>query len=100
MSRLNQAQLMDAATEFLSAQPDPSGAADLLSEKGAVVVAADAADFKAAFKRLKKLEGYRWIVINGGDLFAANPLSIGSKAGIIDATGAVLKAADKPRKKI
>lgn len=99
MSRLDQTQLMEAATAFLSAEPDPSGQADLVSDKGAVVVVANAADLKAAFKRLKGIDGYRWIVINREDLFAANPLSIGSKAGILDASGAVLKGADKPRKK-
>jgi len=43
--------------------------------------------------------GYRWLVINRDDLFAANSLSIGSKAGIIDAEGNVLKAPDLPRRK-
>ncbi len=98
--RMDQAALLEAATGFLSAQPDPTGQADLVSEKGAVVVAADANDFKAAFKRLKKVEGYRWIVINREDLFAANTLSVGSKAGIVDQTGNVLKSADIPRKKM
>lgn len=65
--------------------------------QGSVVVAADAGDMKAAFKRLKKCDGYRWIVINRDDLFAANTLSIGSKAGIMDADGKILKAADLPR---
>ncbi len=98
MSRLDQAALLAAATELFSAQPDPSGEADLVSEKGSVVVAAEAGDMKAAFKRLKKCDGYRWIVINRDDLFAANTLSIGSKAGIMDADGKILKAADLPRK--
>ncbi|MDH3307976.1 MAG: hypothetical protein OEO77_10710 [Acidimicrobiia bacterium] len=64
------------------------------------MVAADPGSFKAAFKTLKKIEGYRWIVINREDLFAANTLSIGSKAGILDATGDVLKSADLPRKRL
>ncbi len=100
MSRLDQNQLLEAATSFLSAQPDSTGKVDLIAEKGSVVVAADPAGFKAAFKRLKKVEGYRWIVINREDLFAANTLSIGSKAGIFDQTGDVLKGADIPRKKM
>lgn len=99
MARLNQDELLAAAAQLLSAEPDPSGQADLVGEKGSIVVAADAGDFKAAFKRLKKVDGYRWIVINRDDLFAANSLSIGSKAGIMDANGSVLKAADIPRKK-
>jgi len=99
MARLDQDQLLAAAKEFLAAERDPSGKADLVGEKGSVVVAADPADMKAAFKRIKKVDGYRWVVINREDLFAANTLSLGSKAGILDAEGAVLKAADIPRKK-
>ena len=98
--RLDADGLRAAATQVLDAQPDTSGAADLVCAKGSVVVAADPSDFKNAFKRLKKIEGYRWIVINREDLFAANSLSIGSKAGILDANGAVLKSADVPRKKL
>lgn len=99
MARLNQEELLAAASRIMSAEPDASGNADLVGQKGSIVVAADPGDFKAAFKRLKKVDGYRWIVINREDLFAANTLSMGSKAGIMDADGAVLKAADVPRKK-
>ncbi len=100
MSRLDTEGLKAAAIELFSATPDESGAADLVSEKGSIVVSADPADFKAAFKRLKKVNGYRWIIINREDLFAANALSIGSKAGILDAEGKMLKAADVPRKRV
>lgn len=100
MGRLDQDQLMAAAVAFLGAEPDPSGKADLVAEKGSVVVVAEQADIKAAFKRIKKVDGYRWVVINREDLFAANTLSLGSKAGIYDADGAVLKAADIPRRKV
>ena len=100
MSRLDTAALTQKAIELHGASPDPSGEADLVAERGQIVVAADPSEFKAAFKRLKKVNGYRWIVINRDDLFAANNLSIGSKAGILDADGNVLKAADLPRKKI
>jgi hypothetical protein len=100
MSRLDTEGLKAAAVSVLKAEPDPSGEADLVYEKGKVVVAADPNEFKAAFKRLKKMDGYKWIVINREDLFAANTLSIGSKAGILDAAGSVLKGADIPRKKI
>ncbi|NNC42831.1 MAG: hypothetical protein HKN24_02675 [Acidimicrobiales bacterium] len=99
MSRLDKNGLLEAATRIFEAQPDPSGAADLVSAKGSVVVEDDPKQFKAAFKRLKKVDGYRWIVINREDLFLANSLSIGSKAGIMDAGGKVLKAADQPRKR-
>lgn len=97
MSRLDKQGLLEVATRLFEAQPDPTGAADLVSEKGAIVVEDEPTQFKAAFKRLKKVPGYRWIVINREDLFLANSLSIGSKAGIMDAEGKVLKAADKPR---
>lgn len=99
MARLDQDQLVAAAKGFLNAEPDPTGKADLVGEKGSVVVAADPAGMKAAFKRIKKVDGYRWVVINREDLFAANTLSLGSKAGLLDAEGAVLKQADIPRKK-
>lgn len=100
MARLDQDQLMAAAMEVLGAEPDPSGKADLISEKGSIVVAADPSSFKAAFKRIKKVDGYRWVVINRDDMFAANTLSLGSKAGILDASGAEMKGADIPRKKV
>jgi hypothetical protein len=38
-------------------------------------------------------------VINEGDLFGASPLTLGTKIGILDPTGRVLKAADLPRAK-
>ena len=69
-------------------------------DKGSIVVAASADDLKGAFKRVKKIDGYRWVAINRADLFGANPLSLGSKAGIIDAHGEILKNADIPRRKV
>ena len=100
MARLNHEQLVAAMETHLEASADPSGAADLVSSKGSIVVAAEPELMKAAFKRVKKVQGYRWVAINREDLFAANTLSLGSKAGIIDGDGKVLKAADVPRKKI
>lgn len=100
MAKLDQAALTAAITAVTGATPDPTGQADLVSDKGNMVVAADMNDFKAAFKRLKTIDGYRWIVINRSDLFGANTLSIGSKAGILDQDGKTLKAADVPRKKM
>ena len=96
--RLGQEALLAAAVRIFDAEPDPSGAADLVCAKGRIVVAADPKSLRAAFKRLKKIDGYRLLVINRDDLFAANPLSIGSKAGIYDATGKTLKAPDLPRR--
>lgn len=100
MSRLDADGLNAAAVSVLNAAPDPTGEADLVCEKGKIVVAADPQEFKPAFKRLKKMDGYKWIFINREDLFAANTLSLGSKAGILDASGSVLKNTDIPRKKV
>ena len=100
MAKLDTQALTEKAIELHGLSPDPSGDADYVGEKGQFIVAGDPSEFKAAFKRLKMLKGYRWIVINREDLFGANTLSIGSKAGILDADGNVLKNADIPRKKV
>ena len=100
MARMNSDQLRSAAIDNLGATVDESGQADLVFEKGSMVVAGEATEMKAAFKRVKKIDGYRWVMINREDLFAANPMSLGSKAGLITADGSVLKQADVPRKKI
>ncbi len=101
MARLNQEALTAAAVAKFDATPDPSGEGDLTCERGALIIAAEQADLKSAFKRAKKIKaGYRWVVINREDLFGANPLSLGSKAGIFDADGNMLKNADVPRTKV
>jgi len=100
MSRMNHDELTAAISEKMSATPDESGVADLVCEKGSIVIAADQKGLKDAFKRAKKIDGYRWVAINRADLFAANPLSLGSKAGIFDESGEMLKNADVPRKKV
>jgi hypothetical protein len=99
MARLDRDALIGAAAAALRATPDPEGTADLVAERGHINVAASATELKAAIQRLVPLGGYRWIVINAGDLFAASPLTLGTKVGILDATGRVLKAADLPRAK-
>ncbi len=102
MSRLTQEELMEAAIKHFDAEPDPSGTVDLISERGSICVAAGPDYMKAAFKRIKKSApgGYRWVMINRDDLFAANTLSLGTKAGLMDADGGILKAANLPRKKV
>lgn len=100
MARMTTDQMATAAAEVLSASADDSGQADFVFDKGFLVLAADPTDMKAAFKRVKKIDGYRWVMINGDDLFAANTLSLGSKAGMITPEGKVLKNADIPRKKL
>ena len=99
MSRLDRDALLAAMTDKLSATPDPDGASDLVSGRGRINVAATAADIGPAIERLKPLDGYRWVAINGADLFAASPKTVGSKVGLLDPGGRVLKAADLPRPK-
>jgi hypothetical protein len=99
MSRHDRAAIAAALTEKLAATPDPSGAADLVASQGTIAIAATAADIDAAVARLKPLPGLRWIAINGGDLFSASPKTIGTKIGLLDPTGKVLKGADLPRPK-
>ena len=79
--------------------PDPDGNADLVASQGLIAIAASPAEIDGAIARLKPLPGYRWIAINGGDQFTANPKTIGSKVGILDSTGKVLRGADLPRPK-
>ena len=100
MSRLDRAGLLAAITARLNAAPDPDGLADLVASQGRVNVAATAAEIGPAVDRLGPLDGYRWLAINAADLFTASPKTIGTKVGILDASGRVLKAADLPRKKV
>ncbi|MEW5991757.1 MAG: hypothetical protein AB1736_10505 [Chloroflexota bacterium] len=99
MSRLDKAALVTAVGSKLGARPDPTGTVDLVTDNGHIAVAATVAEARPAIARLTAIDGYRWLVINAADLFAVNPLTIGTKVGIIDATGRVLKNADVPRKK-
>lgn len=99
MARLDREAIVAAISAALGAHPDPEGTADLVAERGRINIAASAAELKSAIQRLKPLSGYRWLVINEGDLFGASPLTIGTKIGILDPTGRVLKAADLPRAK-
>jgi hypothetical protein len=99
MSRLDRATIMESITAKLTATPDPEGAADLVASQGRIAVVADPSELKGAIARLRPLDGYRWLAINAGDLFAVSPMTIGTKIGILDANGRVLKAADLPRQR-
>ena len=99
MSRLDREAIIAALTERLSAAPDPEGVVDLVASQGRIVVAGVSAEIAPAIDRVRPLEGYRWLAINAADLFAASPKTIGTKVGIMDPSGRVLKAADLPRKK-
>jgi hypothetical protein len=99
VSRLDREAIIALLTERLSATPDPDDVADLVASQGKIVVASSAGEIGTAIDRVKALEGYRWLAINSADLFAASPKTIGTKVGIMDPSGRVLKAADLPRKK-
>jgi hypothetical protein len=91
--------MVAAISAAIAATPDPEGTADLVADRGHINIAASAGELKSAIQRLVPLRGYRWIVINADDLFGASPLTLGTKVGILDPTGRVLKAADLPRPK-
>lgn len=99
MSRLDRDAISAALTTKLHATPDPEGIADLVASQGRIAIAPAPGDIDAAIARLRPLQGYRWLAINGSDLFTASPKTIGTKIGILDPTGKVLKAADLPRPK-
>jgi hypothetical protein len=99
VSRLDRAAIAAALTAKLGATADPDGNADLVASQGLIAIAAAPGDIDGAIARLKPLPGYRWLAINGGDLFSASPKTIGTKIGLLDPTGKVLKAADLPRPK-
>jgi len=99
VARLDHDALVSAIAASLQATPDPDGIADLVASRGRINVAATGAEIGPAIKRLAPLPGYRWVAINAGDLFAASPLTVGTKVGILDPGGRVLKAADLPRPK-
>jgi len=99
VARLDRDAILVAISAAVGATADPEGTADLIAERGHLNVAASAAELKGAIQRLVPLRGYRWIVINAGDLFSASPLTLGTKVGILDPNGRVLKAADLPRPK-
>ena len=97
MARLDRDAITKAISAAIAASPDPTGSADLVADRGHLNIAATAAELKGAVQRLVPLSGYRWIVINQADLFAASPLTLGTKVGILDPSGRVLKNADLPR---
>jgi hypothetical protein len=99
VSRLDREAIAAALTAKLSATADPDGNADLVASQGLIAIAAAPGEIDGAIARLKPLPGYRWLAINGGDLFSASPKTIGTKIGLLDPNGKVLKAADLPRPK-
>jgi hypothetical protein len=100
MSRMDRDAITNALTAKLGATADPEGGPDLIASQGRIAIVPTPADIDPAIARLRPLPGYRWLAINGGDLFSASPKTIGTKIGIIDHTGKVLKAADLPRPKV
>jgi hypothetical protein len=99
MSRLDREAILASVAAKLTATPDPDGVVDLVASQGRIAVVAEPRELKAAIDRLRPLDGYRWVAINAGDLFAVSPMTIGTKIGILDPSGRVLKAADLPRQR-
>lgn len=100
MERLNHEQMVAAATDLFEAIPDETGVADLISNRGRILLAPELGGMKEIFQTAKTIDGYKWVMINSADMVLANTLSIGSKAGIVAADGKVLKNADLPRRTI
>lgn len=98
MARMSHEQLRDSMISRLDAEADPSEQADLVCAKGSLGIVADRKQIKKTVKRLRKVDGYRYLVINRADLFAVSPATIGTKIGILDGGGSLLKAADLPRR--
>src|SRR5207237_9198643 len=99
LMRLAPTAIRIAITDSLLQIPASERPADVASSQRHINVAATGADIGPSIKRLAPLPGYRWVVINAGDLFTSSPLTIGTKVGIMDPTGRVLKNADLPRPK-
>lgn len=99
MSRLDRDGLVAALASTLGATPDPEGLADLVAPQGRISAAGSVAEVDGVIRRLRELGGYRWVAINADDLFGVSPKTIGTKIGIMDSTGRVLKNADLPRPK-
>lgn len=99
IASLDHDEFSESASVAASATLNPSGEVNLVCDRCSIIATAQVTDLKKAFERIEKIDGYRWIAINQGDSFGANPLSLGSKAGILNAVGNVLKAPDSPRNK-
>ena len=94
MPRLTRQELIDRLCDLLQGTPDPTHEVDVRLAKGAMIVAATPGEIPAAVERLKPLLGYRFLGIHHDDLFAASRATVQTKIGILDETGATLKAAD------
>ena len=94
MPRHTRQELIDRLCERMAGTPDPTRQVDVRLAKGVIIVAASAGEIPAAVERLKPLLGYRFLGIHRDDLFAASRATVQTKIGILDETGATLKAAD------
>ncbi len=94
MPRLTREELIDRLCEKFKGTPDPTGQVDVRMTEGVIIVAPSPADIPAAVARLKPLLGYRFLAIHRDDLFVASRATIQTKIGILDETGATLKAPD------
>lgn len=94
MPRLTRQELIDRLCQRLQGTPDPTGQVDVRMSGGVIVVAPTVDDIPGAVARLKPLLGYRFLAVHRDDLFVASRATVQTKIGILDETGATLKAPD------
>lgn len=94
MARLAREDLIEQVCRRLGGSRDAAGEVDARLPKGVAVVAATPDEIPAAVQRLKPIPGYRFLVIHRADLFVASRATVSTKIGILDETGATLKAPD------
>ncbi len=94
MARLTREDLIERLCGRLGGTRDPAGEVDIRLPQGAVIVAATPEEIPAAVQRLKPMLGYRLLAIHRTDLFEASRATVQTKIGILDETGATLKAPD------
>lgn len=94
MARLTREGLIEQLCSRLGGTRDPAGEVDIRLPQGVVIVAATREEIPAAVQRLKPMLGYRFLGIHRADLFEASRATVSTKIGILDETGAALKAPD------
>ncbi len=94
MPRLTRQELIDRLVKRFQGTLDPTGQVDVRTPEGVIIVAPSPDDIPAAIVRLKPLLGYRFLAIHRDDLFVASRATVQTKIGILDETGATLKAPD------
>jgi len=94
MARLTREDLIKRLCSRLGGTTNPAGEVDIRFPRGVVIIAATPEEIPAAVQRLKPMLGYRFLAIHRADLFEASRATVSTKIGILDETGATLKAPD------